>query len=90
MRIVEGQALCLDVAVARAEGGAGITMRQRRRLEAMGLLIAVSSEEAVCVRQVVVDLDVELVVVTIFDRVDQVVVDVCPLACRVPAVFGSG
>ena len=75
MRIVEGQALCRDVPVPGAERGPGITVREAGRLEPMDLLIAVPEEEAVCVRQVVVDLDVELIVVTMFDRVEQVVVD---------------
>ena len=75
VRVVEREALPLDVAVAGAEGEAGIAVRQRRRLQAVRLLEAVAREEAVVRRQVVIDLHVELVVLALLDRVDQVVVD---------------
>ena len=42
VRVVEGQALCRDVAVARAEGRPGIAVREAGRLEPMGLLVAVA------------------------------------------------
>ena len=54
------------------------------------LLVAVAEEHPVAVGQHVVDLDVALVVVPRQRRVDQVVVEVLPLAAMVPAVFGSG
>ena len=47
---------------------------------AMRLLEAVAGEEPVVRRQVVIDLDVELVVLPLLDRVDQVVVDRLPVA----------
>ncbi len=85
VRVVERQALRLDVAVAGAEREPGIAVRQRGRLEPVRLLVAVAREEPVVARQVVVDLDVELVVLPLLDRVDQVVVDRSarwPGACR--------
>ncbi len=75
VRVVEGQALGLDVSLASAEREPGIPMREAGRLDPMRLLVAVPREEAVLARQVVVDLDVELVVLAVFDRVEQVVVD---------------
>ena len=75
LRVVERQALRLDVAVPGAERRARIAVRQRGRLQAVRLLEAVAGEEAVVRRQVVIDLDVELVVLPLLDRVDQVVVD---------------
>ena len=47
VRVVERQALRLDVAVARAERRAGVAVRQRRRQDAVRLLVAVADEEAV-------------------------------------------
>ena len=82
VRVVERQALRLDVAVAGAEGGARVAVRQRRRLQPVRLLVAVAREEAVARRQVVIDLDVELVVLPLLDRVDQVVVDRLPVGLR--------
>ena len=68
VRVVERHALRLDVAVARAEGGARVAVRQRRRQEAVRLLVAVADEEAVVGGQPVVDLDVELVVLPLERR----------------------
>ena len=64
--VVERDALRLDVAVAGAEREAGIAVPQRRRLQAVRLLIAVTAEEPVVGRQVVIDLDVELVVLPLW------------------------
>ena len=60
--VVEREALRLDVAVAGAEREAGVAVRQRRRQDAVRLLVAVAAEEAVVRRQLVIDLDVDLVV----------------------------
>ena len=80
MRVVEREALRLDVAVAGAEGRARVAVRQRGRLEAVRLLDSCSGvKNRLFVRQVVVDLDVELVVLPLLDRVDQVVVDRLPV-----------
>ena len=75
VRVVERQTLRLDVPVAGAEREPGITVRQAGRLDPVRLLVAVPDEEAVCARQVVIDLDVELIVLRVLDRVEQVVVD---------------
>ena len=75
VRVVEGQALRLDVAFTSAESEPGIPVREAGRLDPVRLLVAVPREEAVRCRQVVIDLDVELVVLAVFDRVEQVVVD---------------
>ncbi len=60
---------------ARAEREPRVAVRQRRRQQAVRLLIAVAREEAVRLRQVVVDLHVHLIVLTLDRRVDQIVVD---------------
>ena len=78
MGVVEREALRLDVAVAGAERRARISVRQCRRLQPVRLLVAVAREEPVVRRQVVVDLEVELVVLPLLHRVDQVVVDLLP------------
>ena len=78
VRVVDRQPLRLDVAVPGAKREARVAVRQRRRQEAVRLLIAVANEEAVVVRQVVIDLAVDLVVVALERRVDQVVVDRLP------------
>ena len=50
VRVVERQALRLDVAVAGAERGARVAVRQRRRQDAVRLLEAVAREEPVVSR----------------------------------------
>ena len=49
VRVVERQALRLDVSFASAERHPGITMREAGRLDPMRLLVAVPREEAVLV-----------------------------------------
>ena len=91
VRVVEGEALRLDVAVAGAEGNARVAVRQRRRQVPVRLLIAVAHEEPVVRRQRVIDLHVELIVLPRERRVDQVVVDglavraarACSVRCRI-------
>ena len=53
----------------------GVAVLEGRRLEAVGLVVAVADEEPVVVGQAVVQLDVELVVLARHVRVDEVVVD---------------
>ena len=72
VRVVEGDALGPDAAVA---GDAAVAARQGRRQDAMALLEAVAQEEPVRSAQGVVDLRVELVVLPLEARVDDVVVD---------------
>ena len=85
VRIVEGESLRLDVAVARAEGEARVAVRQRRRQDAMRFLVAVAREEAVVRRQPMIDLEIDLVVEPRQRRVDQVVVDRLPVRSDRPA-----
>ena len=90
VRVVEREPLRLDVAFAGAEGEPGVAVRQRRRQDAVRLLVAVAPEEAVGRRQHVIDLEVDLVVLALQRRVDQVVVDRLAGGAARPGGVGFG
>ena len=84
--VVERESLRLDVAVTGAEGEASVTVLQRRRQEAVRLLVAVADEETVVAAEIVIDFRVDLIVVAFERGIDQIVVD--GLSCRA-ALTGS-